>query len=72
MASLLVLISFGGLLAIGGIIALILRQPYGVWFPLVLGAALLLGILPVRLRHFRRHYEELELRRMAAADTFSG
>jgi len=72
MASLVMLIALGGLLAIGGFIALIQRQPYGVWFPLVLGATLLLGILPARLRYFRSRYEELELRRMAAADTFGG
>lgn len=68
----LALIAFGGVLAVGGFLALIFKQPYGVWFPLVLGAALLLGILPARLRHFRKQYEELELRRMAAADTFGG
>jgi hypothetical protein len=67
-----VLIALGGLLGIGAIAALASRQPYAVWFPLVLGAALLLGILPPRLREFRRRYEELELRKMASVDAMHG
>jgi hypothetical protein len=44
-------------------------QPYAVWFPLLLLGGLLVGILPVRLRQYRRHYETLELRRMSSLDT---
>jgi len=63
-----VLIGFGVVLGLAGIIALCLSQPYAVWFPLTLGAVLLLGIIPFRLRSFLKHYEDLELRRMTAID----
>jgi len=63
-----VMIGFGAALGLAGIIALCLSQPYAVWFPLALGAVLLLGIIPYRLRSFRKHYEDLELRRMTAID----
>lgn len=62
------LMALGGILAMIGLAALALRQPYAVWFPLILIAVLLLSILPSRLRHYRRQYEELELRRMASMD----
>lgn len=67
-----VLIALGGLLGICAVTALASRQPYAVWFPLLLGSALLLGILPPRLREFRRRYEELELRKMASVDAMGG
>lgn len=63
-----VLIGMGGALACATIVALTMRQPYGVWYPLALGAVLLLSILPARLRGFRRQYEDHEFRKMAAAD----
>lgn len=62
------LIGLGVAVAIAGLVAVVLRQPYAVWFPLVLGAALLLGILPSRLRQYRRQFEATELRRMDSAD----
>jgi hypothetical protein len=55
------------LLAAGGL-ALAVRQPYGVWYPLVLlggiDAVVAFSLLPTA----RRRYEELELRRMRALD----
>jgi hypothetical protein len=63
------LIGFGCALAVAGLAAVLARQPYAVWFPLVLGAVLLLSIVPSRLRDMRRNYEDQELRRMAALDT---
>jgi len=62
------MIGLGGLLGITGLVALGLHQPYAVWFPLLLGATLLLTIIPSRLRNYLKHYENLELRRMAAFD----
>jgi len=62
----------GGLTGIGAIAALALRQPYAVWFPLLLGSVLLLSILPPRLREYRRRYEDLELRKMASVDALGG
>jgi hypothetical protein len=72
LASMKLLVAFGAVLAIGAIMAIAGRQPYAVWFPLALCAALLLGIIPARFRQSRRHYDELELRRMSSMDTFPG
>ncbi len=63
-----VLIGLGVALGLGAVVALSEKQPYAVWFPLVLGGVLLLGIIPFRLRNFLKHYEDLELRRMTAID----
>ena len=68
-ATLVTLIALGASLAFLGLAGLSLHQPYTVWFPLLLLATLLLVILPTRLRHYRRHYETIELRRMNSMDT---
>ena len=68
LATLKLFIVLGALSAIAGIVALGLRQPYGVWFvPILLGAILLL-ISPPRLKEYQRRYDELELRKMVAMD----
>jgi len=67
-----VLIGLGVALGVGAVVALSEKQPYAVWFPLVLGGVLLLGIIPFRLRNFLKHYEDLELRRMTAIDAMKG
>lgn len=69
-----VLLSLKSLIAVGvlssaaGFLALGLKQPYGVWFVLLLGGVLLLAILPFRLRDYQRRYQELEMRKMTALD----
>jgi hypothetical protein len=67
-AALLFLTAIGAMLGIAGIVALALHQPYGVWYPLILTAILLLSICPASLRQFRRKYQELELRRINSMD----
>ncbi len=67
-AVLTVLTSLGVLSGVAALAAFACRQPYAVWFPLSLGAALLLSICPYRLRQYQKKYEELELRRMASVD----
>jgi len=62
------LIGLGGLATLFGLLALGLKQPYAVWFPLLLGGLLLMLILPFRLRQFQNHYQILELRRMVSMD----
>jgi hypothetical protein len=62
------LIVLGAVAGLAGLVAVGTRQPYAVWFSLLLFAVLLLGICPFRLRQYRRHYEQTELRRMAAID----
>ncbi len=58
----------GLLLTVAGIVALFQSQPYAVWYPLlllgILGSAIMGGLLPV----LRRRYEQVELRKMTAAD----
>ncbi len=61
-------IAVGIVLLILGVAAVLMRQPYGVWSPLLLCGTLIVSILPGQLRIFRRTYEEQELRRMGAAD----
>jgi hypothetical protein len=63
------LIGIGAICTVAGGVALWLRQPYGVWFTLLLLGVLLLGILSFRVRDFQRQYANLELRRMASMDT---
>ena len=58
----------GGLTFAVGLAALLLSQPYHVWFPLLLGGAIssavLAGLLPV----VRMRYAEAERRRLAASE----
>ncbi len=62
----------GVALGLAAVVALSEKQRYAVWFPLVLGGVLLLGIIPFRLRKFLKHYKDLELRRMMAIDAMKG
>jgi hypothetical protein len=66
------LIGLGVALGLAAVVALSEKQRYAVWFPLVLGGVLLLGIIPFRLRKFLKHYKDLELRRMMAIDAMKG
>ena len=51
-----------------GLAALAVRQPLHVWGTLLLLGLILVTTIPFRLRQMRRHYADLELRRMTAAD----
>jgi hypothetical protein len=64
----LVFIVMGIMAFVMGVAAVVVGQPYAVWFPLLLIGFLLLSILPFRLRQFQKGYEDLEMRRMAAMD----
>jgi hypothetical protein len=63
-----VLIAVGFVLTFAGIWALSVGQPYAVWFPLLLIGIILEVVLATRLRHYKKSYEELEMRRMASMD----
>jgi CHASE2 domain-containing sensor protein len=67
-ALLMVLTGLGVLCGIAALVALAGGQPYAVWFPLALGAVIILCICPYRLRQYQKKYEELELRRMASLE----
>jgi hypothetical protein len=51
-----------------GLIAIALRQPYGVWYVLLLCGLICTAVFAVRLRQYQARYRELELRRMSALD----
>jgi hypothetical protein len=65
----MLLIVLGGALTSAGLVALGMRQPSGVWFPLLLLGGTLLMVLIPGLRRFKKQYEDLELRRIASMDT---
>jgi len=62
------LAAIGPILLAAGVYALAARQPYGVWYPLVLGGLLLLVGMGLGYRRLRERYRQLELRRMQALD----
>jgi len=51
-----------------GAVVLILGQPYGVYFPLLLLGVILSGVIGPQIPMVCRRYEQIELRRMAAMD----
>ena len=63
-----VLIGAGVASALGGLAALALRQPYGVWYALLLLGVAVVVIFPFRLRSYHDRYREFELRRMTSMD----
>jgi hypothetical protein len=58
----------GAVILLVGVVALVLQQPYAVYYPLllagILAAAIFGGLFPL----IRRRYEQIELRKMAAMD----
>jgi hypothetical protein len=71
LGTMVVLAVLGGAVLAVGIVALVLRQPYGVYYPLLLGGGLSAGIYGCLIPVVRRRYAEMELRRIAAADVHS-
>ncbi len=50
-----------------GLYALFMRQPYGIWFPLLLMGIILTTVLGTLRPVVRQRYEEVEARKMEAA-----
>jgi hypothetical protein len=69
LGSMRVLAAFGVLLLAVGALALATSQPYAVYFPLLLGGVILVGVFGSGYRTARRAYEDAELRRMRALDS---
>ena len=68
MASLWSLLVFGLCSLVAGVVALVLRQPYMVYYPLLLLGIISTAVSTSCIRAFRKRYEEAELRRMSAID----
>ncbi len=66
LGTLAALVVLGVLLTIVGIVALALKQPYGVWFVFLLMGVLLVTILPSQRRALRKSYDDLGLRKLTA------
>ena len=62
------LVVLGAGLVLSGLTALVLGQPYAVYYPLLLGGVILTLVMGLNLPGLRRRYEQIELRRMAAMD----
>jgi hypothetical protein len=69
LATTVILIATGILLVIAGVVAVAMKQPYAVWYPLLLGGAILTFALGVNLYSIKRRYDDLEIRRMTSMDT---
>lgn len=60
--------AFGVLLTIAGIIAVLCKQPYAVWWPLILLGVISALVCGANLNPIKKRYENLEIRRMASMD----
>ena len=58
----------GAALLAGGGVALATAQPYGTWFPLLLGGTILVFVFGLNRSKAKRAYAEAELRKMQARD----
>lgn len=61
-------LAISGVSLMAAIVALAMRQPYHVYYPLLLVGIIGLGVLGFNLRQINRRFQDDELRRMTAAD----
>lgn len=64
-----IFIVLGVFLIVGGLVAAILKQPYSVWYALLLPGVILVLVFSLNLHSIQRRYDELEIRRMTSIDT---
>ncbi len=62
-------IALGIVLIIAGSIAVMLQQPYAVYYPMLLLGVILTVVCGTNLRGIRQRYDDLEIRRMTSMDT---
>jgi hypothetical protein len=62
------LIALGIILTIAGVAAVVSRQPYFIYYPLVLVGGVLTFVFSINLYPIKRRYEDQEIRRMASMD----
>lgn len=63
-----IFIGLGILLTIAGLIAAVCKQPYAVWYTLLLPGGILTLVFGVNLYPIKRRYDDLEIRRMTSID----
>jgi hypothetical protein len=68
LGSAMIMIVFGVLATVVGLVAVTWRQPYAVWYPLLLAGVISVVVFPVFLRRCVQRYREIELRRMTSMD----
>jgi hypothetical protein len=64
-------VTFSVTLLLLGVVALAAKQPYAVWYPLVLGGGIGTIVVGSLIPMIKRRYAEHELRRMTAADVMA-
>jgi hypothetical protein len=67
-----IFIVLGIFLTIAGLVAVVLKQPYAVWYVLLLSGVILTSVFWTNLRPIKRRYDDLEIRRMASIDAMGG
>jgi hypothetical protein len=72
LGSMLALVIAGGISLTAGIVAVTSGQPYHVWYPLVLGGAILAIVCGSLLPVVSMRYRQAEQRRLSAADLRRG
>jgi hypothetical protein len=68
LATTTILIITGITLVVTGVVAVAMKQPYAVWYPLLLGGTILTFVLSINLYSIKRRYDDLEIRRMTSID----
>jgi hypothetical protein len=58
----------GSLLSLVGLTALLLKQPYAVWYTMLLGGTISGVVMGMAFVQFRARYREIELRRIQSLD----
>ena len=67
-----IFIALGILLTIAGFVAVVSKQPYAVWYALLLPGVILTLVFSLNLPSIQRRYDELEIRRMTSIDAMGG
>lgn len=62
------LTALGILLTIAGVVAVVCKQPYAIWYPLLLAGVILAAVCGANLPAIKKRYEDLEIRRMTSMD----
>ncbi len=65
-------IALGMLLTITGIVAILCKQPYFVWYVFILPGVVLTLVFSLNFPLIQRRYDDLEIRRMASIDAMRG